>query len=120
MPWTIIGNIVVALLPRLIGRAEKDKPEKGKGNEKRSWVDDLILAAVEGVEGTTGLDVFNNEEVLKLYNQMRDSIVAFQNGVAKQKAKTPPAASEKKVEIVANNTVVWSTAEGKLGKELRG
>ena len=88
MPWTVIGNIIVAIVPRLIGLLEQRTAAK-TGQEKRATVKEIVLATVEGVEGATGRDVFNDPEVSKAFDAMNDAIVAFQNLLSKKNATQP-------------------------------
>lgn len=86
MPWTLVGNIITALLPKVISMMEKQKPEQGAGEEKRSAVKEIVMAAATAVEGGLNLDLFNDPELSKLYDQMNNSIVSYQNALAKKAA----------------------------------
>lgn len=88
--WTAIGNLVVVLLPRLIRLAERKSNKPSDGAQKKATVKEVILAAVEGVEGIVGRDIFNNAEVSRAYDAVNDAIVAFQNVVARTAAKKAP------------------------------
>lgn len=91
MPWTMIGNIVVAILPRLIGLIEQKAAPQQPGETKKDTVKEIVMATVEGVEGATGRDVFNDPEVSRAYDVMNDAIVAFQNLLANKKLTPAPA-----------------------------
>lgn len=82
MKWTVLGNIIVAILPRLIGLIESKATPKQNGDVKKDTVKEIVLATVEGVEGATGRDVFNDPEVSSAYDAMNDAIVTFQNLMA--------------------------------------
>lgn len=89
--WTIIGNVVVALLPRIIALTEHKTDQPGTGVQKKKTVKEVILAAVEGVEGVSGRDIFNQGEVSKAYDEMNDAIVKFQNTLARTSATKAPS-----------------------------
>jgi len=91
MKWTVLGNVVIAMLPRLISLFEK-KSTAATGAEKRATIKEVILATVDGLEGATGRELLNDAEVAKAYDAMNDAIVAFQNILARKQvtiAATP-------------------------------
>lgn len=91
MPWTVIGNIIVAILPRLIGLIEQKASAKATGEIKKDAVKEIVLTTVEGIEGAAGRDVFNDPEVSAAYDAMNDAIVGFQNLLADK--HVPPVAA---------------------------
>jgi hypothetical protein len=92
MPWTVIGNIVVALLPRLITLVEKKSTPVKDGGTKKETVKEIVMATVEATEGATGRDIFNDPEVSAAYDLMNDAIVSFQDLLADKKQLKPAPA----------------------------
>lgn len=84
MPWSLLGNVVIYLLPKLITLVDKHPTP---GPQKKLTVKDAILAAVEGAEGITGRDLFNDPEIEALLGGATDAIVALQDGIAKKAAE---------------------------------
>ena len=86
MIWIKLATTIASLLPRLISMIDTLRNEPGQGAAKRVIVRDIILTTIEGIEGATGRDIFNDAEVMKAYNAANDAIVALQNAITKKAA----------------------------------
>lgn len=78
MAFLTIALRIASVIPIVVGAIEKLGGNK-KGKEKQDAAIDMIGDLIEAIEGATGKDLVNNEQVQEAARKAIDAVVELQN-----------------------------------------